>query len=130
MISLVYLIFFVFCDNIEISTSSFDEIHLDNTIIYSNQIKSFNWVKLSHLGNSIYSLEETKPRIFKIKDLTVYFKDKAPAQIRIDFEYKIFGIERFVYRFIIYNIYVSIFSFGIIALIFRNMKLFKKILDL
>ncbi|ELA42867.1 uncharacterized protein VICG_00182 [Vittaforma corneae ATCC 50505] len=101
---LFVLLAFILCDNIEISTNDFKELHVQGTVLRSSEISWGNSVKLSHLGNSIYQLEEMSPKIFKVVDKTEYFKDTKPAEIRIDVEKKICGLPGFVWSFILFNV--------------------------
>lgn len=125
MIFVFLLIGFIWCDNIEIATQDFDEIHYEGQVIYSSGIKNANSIKLSHLGSSIFYLEEISPRIFVIKDKSVYFHDRNPAKIRIDFENKIYKIVYYVYSFIIYCVKTVIIALSIIYIIFKKRKTFQ-----
>lgn len=106
---ILFLLFFlVACDNIEIYTKEFKEIHFNNIILKSEGIKNGNSVKFSHSGSSIYKLVEIEPMIFRIVDITVYFKDPNPAEIRVDIETKVLGLATFVWKFLIFNIIFGI----------------------
>lgn len=101
---LFVLFAFMLCDNIEISTNDFKELHVKGMVLKSSDATGGNSVKLSHLGNSIYRLEEVSPKVFKVVDKTEYFKDIEPAEIRVDVERKICGLPGFVWRFILFNV--------------------------
>ena len=77
-------------------------------------MKNYNWVKISHSGKSILKLKEIKPRIFKIEDVSVYFDENTFCEISVDFEKKILGLEKFVWKFLLFILLTAIFQFIII----------------
>ncbi|WUR03966.1 putative SP-containing membrane protein [Vairimorpha necatrix] len=94
-----FLFAFVFSDNIEISTSSFDLLIVKSFYIRSSSLDC-NSIKISYPGTSLYEIKQKvfyipnniKPvRILYLKNSTEYFK-KLGTVIRIDFERKICGM--------------------------------------
>lgn len=117
---LLCLILLVFSDNIEIRTKDFDEIRMDNLSLYSKYIKDANSVKISSLANSLYRLHQVSPRIFQVVDRAVYLQSMTPSPLRVDLEYKVYGLQTFVWRFIMFNIVVAIGSVGVISYVFSR----------
>lgn len=117
MRTLIYFIFKALCDNIEIRTKDFDELHVNNRIIKPSSTNYFNWVKISFPGTSVLALREIKPRVFELYDTTIYLNkekmDKVKS-IRIDFEKKYLGIADFVWKFIAYSVVVGLTSIYVI----------------
>lgn len=116
---MLYVILFVIgilCDNIEISTNDFKELHLHEDIMKSEDLIG-NSVKISHLGESIYTLTEIQPGIFQLRDLTLYFGASEPARIRVDIERKIYGVAVYVWYFLFFNLALAIFA----SIFFSNM---------
>lgn len=111
----LYTLALAHCDNIEIATQDFTELHVGDTILRSAEICNGNSVKLSHLGNSIYKLVETSSQVFKVVDVTEYFRDVEPAKIRIDVERKIYGLADFVWPFLIFNVVFAVLSWVVIS---------------
>lgn len=101
-------ILFAICDNIEIYLNKFKEIYIDNEILRSDDLHGGNSIKISHLGSSIFKLHEIQPKVFKLIDTTEYFEDKEPSPIRIDIENKVFGLERFAWKFYTFNLILTI----------------------
>lgn len=106
----IFSLFFVLaiCDNIEIYLSQFKELHIGNEVIRSDDISGGNSIKISHVGTSIYRLNEIQDKIFKLVDITEYFEDKEPASIRIDVETKVLGLVRFAWKFYAFNVILTV----------------------
>lgn len=90
--SIFLLLIFVYSDNIEVSTSDFDFLIIGKKVICSKRLKNCNSIKISYQGTSIYKLKEIKPKIFYLNDVTIYYKKPKNNKIRIDYEYKYFGL--------------------------------------
>lgn len=103
-------IIFVSTDNIEIATSDFDYLIINKKIINAKKLKNCNSIKISYKGTSIYKLKEIRPRIFYLKDITVYYKKPKDKKIRIDYEYKYFGL--------ILDAWIMIFVISLILIYF------------
>ncbi|EOB15143.1 hypothetical protein NBO_8g0008 [Nosema bombycis CQ1] len=78
----------VYGDCLEIRTSEFDELIVNDKVIKSSELVGFDNVKISHPGTSIFKFIKTKKKTFKLVDITRYIDKKYERNIRIDYEVK------------------------------------------
>ena len=109
-------------DNIEIAKKDFDLITFNNVALDIVFPENCNYLKISHLGTSIYSIVNTGKKKWKIVDKSVYLKSFKSSPLRLDFEKKKYGIPIFVYKFILYNIVIVLTSLKIINICFKYEK--------
>ncbi|KAM0679712.1 hypothetical protein GINT2_000248 [Glugoides intestinalis] len=109
MLCVILFVMGILCDNIEIATKDFRELHLNEDILKPEDLVG-NSVKISHLGESIYTLAELRPGIFQLHDFTLYFGASEPARIRIDVERKVYGLTTYVWIFLFFNLTLAIFA--------------------
>lgn len=120
MFTFCLLLILAFCDNIEISVADFDTIYYENSKLYSKDIAKYNSVKISHPGTSILRLKKIGPKIYQLVDTSVYLKHKINPMIRIDLEYKVYGLEVFVWKFLAYILTVLVIFNIFLKILFVN----------
>lgn len=109
------------CDNIELATSDFDVLYVGGKTVRSSEVLDGNSVKLYHLGNSIYKLNEIVPRTFVTVDITRYFEASVPSEIRVAIERKVYGLADFVWPFLMSNVVFVLCSWVLISMIIKSL---------
>lgn len=121
MVGLLWLAMLVLSDNIEIHTKNFDEMQIEGLSLCSKDIKNANSVKVSYLGSSLYKMHQVSPGVFELVDHTVHIQDMEPSPLKINFEYKICGLQTFVWKFVLFSIIVAITSACVISWVFNRL---------
>lgn len=124
----ILFILSVLADNIELYKSKFKVLHCFGQIIPSNKLKVHNSLKISFPGYHLLVYSEISPGHLFFYDSAVYFGNRPAIPIRIDYEFKYFGVAMLeVWVFALYCVALGLTSFYFTWLFFRYLDKEKKV---
>ncbi|KAF7683040.1 hypothetical protein TCON_1749 [Astathelohania contejeani] len=105
-----FFFLFILCDNIQISKKEFKTLKINDKIIESHTLPENTSVKISFPGYYVYKLIQESKGNYVMKDFSVYIRkpesDKLCVFVEVENLY--FGLADFVWRFIVYTVFVVI----------------------